>query len=197
MSEDANGRDPDSTHQRNGLRTAPVRAGRLGYKSRSMVASRRTRSLAAVAAAALLALASGCGDESGEDETTDQISIPSPTSPIAPGTTTQAATPPPAKKKQGAPGTGGSSEGCSVPANYEKFEFAGTDCSSALAVAEAWEANPNQCNTVDDPSSPEGYKRSCSVEGYACEAKRDVHSDGRFVSCRMGGASVRFTWFPT
>lgn len=162
---------------------------------------RMRRSLAGLAAAALLALAAGCGDDSGQDETTDQqVSIPSPTSPIPPATTTNAAAPAaPAKKKQEkqeTEATGGSAAGCSVPGNYESFKFAGTDCGSALAVADAWEANPNQCNTIDDPQSPEGYKRSCSVEGYTCEAKRDVHSDGRFVSCTQGGASVRFTWFP-
>ncbi|HEU4979843.1 MAG TPA: hypothetical protein VFT14_01415 [Solirubrobacterales bacterium] len=153
------------------------------------------RSLVGLGAAALLALAGGCGDDSGEEETTEQVSIPSPTSPIAPGTTTSAAPAAPAKKQE-TEATGGSAAGCSVPANYESFRFAGTDCASALAIADAWEANPNQCNTIDDPNSPEGYKRSCSVEGYTCEAKRDVHSDGRFVSCTQGGASVRFTWFP-
>jgi hypothetical protein len=160
-------------------------------------AVRMRRSLAGLGAAALLALAAGCGDDSGQEETTDpQVSIPSPTSPIAPATTTNAAPAAPAKEKQETEATGGSAAGCSVPGNYESFKFAGTDCASALAVADAWEANPNQCNTIDDPQSPEGYKRSCSVEGYTCEAKRDVHSDGRFVSCTQGGASVRFTWFP-
>ncbi|HEX6586380.1 MAG TPA: hypothetical protein VF052_06480 [Solirubrobacterales bacterium] len=158
---------------------------------------RLRRSLAGLGTAALLAVAAGCGDESGQEETTEAVSIPSPTSPIATGTTTNGAPAAPAKtKKQDTQTTGGSSAGCSVPANYQKFEFAGTDCASALAIADAWEANPNQCNTIDDPQSPEGYKRSCSVEGYTCEAKRDVHSDGRFVSCTQGGASVRFTWFP-
>ena len=95
-----------------------------------------------------------------------------------------------------APAAGGTAAGCSVPANYVKFEFAGTDCATALAVAGAWETDPNRCNTIDNPDSPEGYKRTCSVEGYACEAKRDVRSDGRFVNCAMGRASLRFTWFP-
>ena len=47
-----------------------------------------------------------------------------------------------------------------------------------------------------DPNVDEGYHRTCSVEGYTCTAKRDVHSDGRFVTCTQGGSSVRFTWLP-
>jgi hypothetical protein len=34
------------------------------------------------------------------------------------------------------------------------------------------------------------------VNGYSCTAKRDVHSDNRFVTCTQGGQSVRFTWLP-
>jgi hypothetical protein len=63
-------------------------------------------------------------------------------------------------------------------------------------VATAWDQDGKDCNTVDNPNVPEGYKRTCSVEGFTCEAKRDVHSDGRFVTCTQGGQSVRFTWLP-
>ena len=95
------------------------------------------------------------------------------------------------------PPTGGSSAGCSIPATYQNFKFAGVDCASALAVADAWDASPDKCNTIDNPDSPLGYNRTCSIEGYTCDAKRDVRSDGRFVTCTQGGASIRFTWFPS
>ena len=162
-----------------------------------MPATLRIRILA-VAAMAVAALAAGCGDESGQDETTaPQVSIPSPTSPLA--TETTASTPPAGQKKQkkqSAPATGGTAAGCSVPANYEKFEFAGTDCATALAVAGAWEADPNRCNTIDDPDSPEGYSGRARSRATRATRERDVRSDGRCVACTMGGASVRFTWFP-
>jgi hypothetical protein len=34
------------------------------------------------------------------------------------------------------------------------------------------------------------------VNGYSCTAKRDIHSDARFVTCTQGGKSIRFTWLP-
>jgi hypothetical protein len=156
------------------------------------------RPLASIAAAALLALAAaGCGsDESGQETTAASLSIPSPTSPIAPGSTPDTVQAGKPEKDQETPATGGTPGGCSIPANYQDFKFTGVDCSTALAVANAWEASPNECNTIDDPNSPEGYNRTCSVEGYTCNAKRDVKSDGRFVTCSEGGASLRFTWFP-
>jgi hypothetical protein len=64
-------------------------------------------------------------------------------------------------------------------------------------VADGWDASPDRCNTIDNPDSPLGYNRTCEVEGYTCDAKRDVRSDGRFVTCTQGGASIRFTWFPS
>lgn len=159
---------------------------------------RPTRPLAGLAAAALLAFAVGCGDdETGQETTADQVSIPSPTSPIAPGTTTGPAQSGPVKKEgTRTQATGGTSATCEVPATYQDFQFSGLDCAAALAVAEAWDANGKQCNTIDNPDSPEGYNRTCSVDGYTCDAKRDVNSDGRFVTCTQGGTSVRFTWFP-
>jgi hypothetical protein len=63
-------------------------------------------------------------------------------------------------------------------------------------VAKAWDQNGKTCNTVDNPESPIGPQRTCSVEGFSCTAKRDIHSDGRFVTCTQGGQSVRFTWLP-
>jgi hypothetical protein len=145
----------------------------------------------------------GCGsDSSGESSTAAgevtaaQISIPSPTSPIptttAPSTTT----------KGGKKGTGqttttsGGSGGCTVPDAYQKFKYTGLDCSAAVAVATAWDQDGKDCNTVDNPNVDEGYHRTCSVEGFTCTAKRDVHSDARFVACTQGGRSIRFTWLP-
>jgi hypothetical protein len=69
-------------------------------------------------------------------------------------------------------------------------------CDEATAVASAWNRDQDRCNTIDDPSSPEGYNRTCTVEDYTCRAKRDVKSDARSVACAMGPAQVRFTWAP-
>jgi len=159
-----------------------------------------TRSLLLlVAAAALLAGLAGCGsDDSGESSTASQVSIPSPTSPL-PTTTT----PGPAAgggKKPGqttttAGGGGGATE-CAIPDAYQDFKFTGLDCTAAVAVATAWDRSGKTCNTVDNPESPIGPQRTCSVEGYSCTAKRDIHSDARFVSCTQGGQSIRFTWLP-
>src|SRR5512132_944831 len=154
-------------------------------------------------AAALLAVLGGCGsDSSGESSgtaaqsSTAQASIPPLTSPIAP-TTTKATTTTSVKKK--APptttSTGGSAP-CTIPDAYQDFKFTGLDCSAAVAVATAWDQNGKDCNTVDNPNVDAGYHRTCSVEGFTCTAKRDVHSDARFVSCTQGGQSIRFTWLP-
>jgi hypothetical protein len=159
------------------------------------------KTVAALGASVVIAVFAGCGsDESGQDTTAAQGSIATPTSPLA--TTSTAATTPatPTKTKtktKQAPATGGTPGGCTIPARYQDFKFSGVDCATALGIANAWDANPNECNTIDNPNSPEGYKRTCSMQGYTCQAKRDVHSDGRFVSCTQGGASIRFTWFPS
>jgi hypothetical protein len=150
-----------------------------------------------LAALALLALA-GCGsDSSGETATAPtQAGIPTVTSPL--GTTTAPAASVPAGKGKGQTTTsnGGTPAGCTVPDAYQDFKYTGIDCTAAVAVAQAWDQDGKDCNTVDNPDVPEGYKRTCSVEGFSCEAKRDVHSDGRFVACTQGGQSVRFTWLP-
>ena len=150
-------------------------------------------------AAALLTAATGCGsDSSGETSTTaasTSVSIPTPTSPIAPPTTLATTT---TAKKKPAPtttSTGGSAP-CTVPEAYQDFKYTGIDCSAAVAVATAWDQNGKDCNTVDNPDVDEGYNRTCSVEGFTCTAKRDVHSDARFVNCTQGGQSIRFTWLP-
>lgn len=159
---------------------------------------RLSRALPALLAAALLAVLAGCGsDSSGENSTTTAVSIPSPTSPIATTSTPSAtATTPKKQKAQATTTTAGGSGGCSIPDAYQDFKFTGLDCTAALAVATAWDQNGNQCNTVDNPNVDEGYNRTCSVNGFTCTAKRDVHSDNRFVTCTQGGQSIRFTWLP-
>jgi hypothetical protein len=161
--------------------------------------------LAALAAAALLAVLAGCGsDSSGQDSTSaadsssTAVSIPSPTSPL-PTTTTTSTTGGGGGGKKPARTTnttGGSAVPCSVPEAYQDFKYTGIDCSGAVAIATAWDQNGKDCNTVDNPDVDEGYKRTCSVEGFTCTAKRDVHSDARFVTCTQGGQSIRFTWLP-
>ena len=168
-----------------------------------MNGTRATRLLVALAAAALLAVLAGCGsDSSGQDSTTTptEVSIPSPTSPL-PTTTTTTSTANGGgggnkKPAQTTNTTGGSAPPCSVPVAYQDFKYTGIDCSAALAVATAWDRNGNTCNTVDNPESPIGPQRTCSVEGFTCSAKRDMYSDARFVTCTQGGQIVRFTWLP-
>jgi hypothetical protein len=160
-----------------------------------MTGTRFGRLLLALGAATLLAIVAGCGsDSSGDQSTAPQVSIPSPTSPIP---TTSTTSTPAGKQKAGKTitSTGGSAP-CSIPDAYQDFKYTGVDCAAAVAVAQAWDSNANDCNTVDNPNVDEGYHRTCSVEGYSCTAKRDVHSDARFVTCTQGGQSIRFTWLP-
>jgi hypothetical protein len=152
-------------------------------------------------AAALLAALTGCGsDSSGESSTgaAVSVSIPSPTSPIATATaTTPSTTAGGGKKKPDQTTTSsGGTPACTIPDAYQDFKYTGLDCTAALAVAQAWDQNGKTCNTVDNPESPIGPQRTCSVNGYSCTAKRDIYSDARFVTCTQGGQSVRFTWLP-
>jgi hypothetical protein len=157
--------------------------------------------LVAAAAAALLALAAGCGsDSSGEDSSAStEVSIPPPTSPLPTSMTTATSTATEGGKKKPAQtttsATGGSAP-CSIPDAYQDFEYTGIDCSAAVALATEWDRNGDRCNTIDNPNSPQGYNRTCSVEGFSCTAKRDRTSDARFVTCTQGGQSIRFTWLP-
>jgi hypothetical protein len=154
--------------------------------------------LTALAAAAILAALAGCGSDSSGQNTTStatSVSIPTPTSPIAPPTTQSTTTGRKKKPAQTTTSTGGSAP-CTVPDAYQDFKYTGIDCSAAVAVATAWDQNGKDCNTVDNPNVDEGYNRTCSVEGFTCTAKRDVHSDARFVTCTQGGQSIRFTWLP-
>jgi hypothetical protein len=156
------------------------------------------RSLLALGAAALLAVLVGCGsDSSGESSTASQVSIPSPTSPI-PTTSTPSTAAGGGGKKTSAQTTtiAGGSTACTIPDAYQNFKYTGLGCTAAVAVATAWDQDGKDCNTVDNPNVDAGYHRTCSVEGFTCTAKRDVHSDGRFVTCIQGGQSIRFTWLP-
>ena len=158
--------------------------------------------LSVLGALTLLAVLAGCGsDESGQTTApATQVSIPTPTSPLPPpatqATTTTATT---TGKKEPAPTTTSSTGGsapCTVPDAYQNFKYTGLDCSAAVTLATTWDRNANECNTVDNPNVEAGYNRTCSVEGFTCRAKRDVHSDARFVSCTQDGQSIRFTWLP-
>jgi hypothetical protein len=154
-----------------------------------------------LAATALLAALAGCGsDSSGETSTATRVSIPSPTSPNAPtapaSTADTTTTTVPKKKRPPTTTSTGVSTPCAIPDAYQNFKYTALDCPSAVAVATAWDKNGKDCNTVDNPNVDAGYHRTCSVEGFTCTAKRDVHSDARFVSCAQGGRSIRFTWLP-
>jgi hypothetical protein len=169
-----------------------------GYNSAGMSSNRFSRTLLALIAAASLALLAGCGsDSSGESSTDTQVSIPTPTSPI-PTTSTPSTATGGGKKGDGQTTTtaGGSAGACSIPDAYQDFKYTGLDCTAAVAEATAWDQNGQTCNTVDNPESPIGPQRTCTVNGYSCTAKRDIHSDARFVTCTQGGQSVRFTWLP-
>ena len=147
--------------------------------------------------ALLVAVAAGCGSDSSGETTTTAASVPTVTSPLdtasTPSTTTGGA-------KGGAETTsangGVGPSACAVPEAFQNLKFTGVGCTDAVAVAQAWDSMGKDCNTVDNPNVDEGYNRTCSVEGYSCTAKRDVHSDARFVTCTQGGSSVRFTWLP-
>jgi hypothetical protein len=152
-----------------------------------------------IPAAALVAalLVAGCGsDSSGEDTAASVPSIPAVTSPVPTAPTGTGGAAAPGKKSKTITGAPASSRGCEVPDSFQRLRFTGTDCATAAAVAGAWNDQVDACNTIDDPESPEGFKRTCTVEDYSCEAKRDVHSDARFVTCTKGGASIRFTFLP-
>jgi hypothetical protein len=162
-----------------------------------MNVTRNSRAAPGLLAALLLALLAGCGsDSSGETSTTVATPPPAVTSPIPTSTTPSSTATTGKKKGQATTTTTGGSGGCSIPDAYTNFKFTGLDCTAALAVATAWDQNGKTCNTVDNPDSPIGPQRTCSVEGFSCLAKRDIHSDARFVTCTQGGRSIRFTWLP-
>ena len=96
-----------------------------------------------------------------------------------------------ASKAGGAAAAGGP---CGTHGSISNLRASGTGCNEALAVAKQWERRQEECNTIDDPNSPSGYKRTCTVSGYKCTARRDVRSDRRFVGCDRGSARIRFDY---
>jgi hypothetical protein len=150
-------------------------------------------------------MAAGCDDNEDEQgatiptgpaETAVQPTAPTATEPAAPAeptTPTEAAKPgpatPPSEAQGGAPT-------CATGEAIRNLKFTGIGCEAAAAVTAEWESQIDQCNTIDDPASPEGYLRRCEVRGFECTARRDVRSDARTVSCRGGSSQVRFTWAP-
>jgi hypothetical protein len=150
-----------------------------------------------LACGAVLAAAVGCGsDSSGETSGTTQAAVPTVTSPLETTATATPNTTAPGNGNGNTSSNGGTAPACVVPDAFQDFKYTGIACADAVAVAQAWDSNGKDCNTVDNPDVDEGYHRTCSVEGYTCTAKRDVHSDGRFVSCTQGGQTIRFTWLP-
>jgi hypothetical protein len=148
-------------------------------------------------AAAMLAVGVGCGSDSSGEDSTPVASVPTVTSPLGTATTTSSTSGAKRKGTETTSSTGGVGAGaCAIPDAFQDFKYTGVGCTDAVAIAQAWDSNGKDCNTVDNPNVEEGFHRTCSVEGYTCTAKRDVHSDGRFVTCTQGGSSVRFTWLP-
>jgi hypothetical protein len=150
------------------------------------------RSLAALGLVSGLLLAA-CGGDDEEEATIPQIDTGPGAPQAAPAPAqTAPATPAPAKT---APPAGGQKATCVRDPKYRNLTFQGIDCNAAYALAQAWDQSGESCNTIDDPSSPEGFNRTCEVQGYTCTTKRDVQSDARFVTC-SGAGTVRFTWLP-
>ena len=155
--------------------------------------------LIVVCIVATLALA-GCGDDSdnGTEPTTAPIvtqppATPQATAPAPPPTTTA----PPAAAVEPEPAAPTSApNACTTAKAISRLKFTGIPCEQAASVADEWNDRVDDCNTVDDPNSPEGYNRTCTVQTYTCRAKRDVKSDARFVACAKGSATIRFTWAP-
>ena len=166
-----------------------------------MTTLRKPALLAMPIATAALAL-SACGDD--EDEVAVVPSTTAPTVAPAPApTATQPATTAPAKPQKTAPAPEpapaeptADPNACETGKAISRLKFQGVACDEAAAVADAWDRDQKRCNTIDDPGSPLGFNRTCTVEDYTCKARRDVKSDARFVACGKGGAQVRFTWAP-
>jgi hypothetical protein len=143
-------------------------------------------------------LVGGCGADEEDTETaasTGPAATETAPTPVSPATTATepkpTKTPKPAAEAPSAP-----SSGCSTPDTISNLKFSGVACEQGTPIVVAWDRNPNDCNTIDNPDSPEGYKRTCEIEGYTCLAKRDVKSENRNVACSKGPASIRFTWTP-
>lgn len=160
------------------------------------------RLLSGVGILAAISLAA-CG---GDDADDGNEAAPA-TSATQPPTETQPAAEPPAQGDQATPAPSkppkpvpapptATPDPCTTPKSISRLRFKGLGCTMAASIADSWNRMPNRCNTIDDPSSPEGYKRTCVIQGYTCAAKRDTKSEARFVACSMGSARLRFTWAP-
>jgi hypothetical protein len=169
--------------------------------------SGRTRTLALlgllVATSALLA--AGCGGD--DEEATSELAQTTAPTTAPPTTTAPPATAQPTAPAQTAPAPAPAPEpepaaptsapnACATARAISRLKFAGVPCAEAASVADEWNGRVDDCNTIDDPNSPEGYNRICTVQTYTCRAKRDVRSDARFVACAKGSATIRFTWAP-
>jgi hypothetical protein len=150
-------------------------------------------------------VAAGCGsDEEGEETSTEPGTTTAPTiaapattapPPAAAPPTTAPAKPTPAPEPEPAAPTPAPNP-CTTDRAISNLKFTGIPCAQAAAVADEWNERIDECNTIDDPSSPQGYNRTCTVQAYTCRAKRDTKSDARFVACAKGAATIRFTWAP-
>jgi hypothetical protein len=159
-----------------------------------MICDRRLLASLALVVAVLVA---GCGaDDEEEDTATEPATTTAAVQPTAPPAPTQPAK---KKKKKGAaapaPATPAPA-GCVKDPRFAGLKFSGISCAQAYALAAQWDEMANDCNTIDDPESPEGFKRTCDVAGYTCTAKRVTTSEARKVACTSGSASVRFSWTP-
>jgi len=155
--------------------------------------------LAPLGVAAALVL-SGCADEeeaatlpTATAETVAPAPAPAPTA-TQPATPAKPQTTAAPKPEPAAPSS--DPNACETGQAISRLKFKGIPCDEAAPVADAWDRAQNRCNTIDDPESPRGYNRTCTVEDYTCRAKRGVKSDARFVACAKGPAQVRFTWAP-
>jgi hypothetical protein len=153
---------------------------------------------------AVLALTLGaCGGDD-EEETAAQTGASVPTigevtSPAAPATQAPAPAAPPTKPAGPKPTPAAPTaapNACETDSAISQLKFEGVPCAQAAALADEWNRMQDACNTIDDPNSPEGFNRTCTVQSYTCRAKRDVRSDARFVACAKGSAQLRFTWAP-
>jgi len=93
---------------------------------------------------------------------------------------------------------GGAAAGgpCAGTEQITRLRARGTSCAEASSVSKQWHRRQSQCNTVDNPSSPIGFKRTCNVSGYKCTATRDTSSDERDVRCTRGSLRITFTYLP-
>ena len=98
-----------------------------------------------------------------------------------------------AEDKSAGAATGGP---CSSGGMISDLRVRGGSCAEATTVANQWQRNQSRCSTIDDPDSDIGYRRTCTVSGYRCTAKRDTRSDRRFVTCTKGSTRVAFTHTP-